>query len=139
MRIGNAAKIAKEACIVSKSDASFSGTFETAPSFQQNHAASMEPVGLACCDVFRLGCKPRFRQWIIQNDDIDSEVPMARQFGLKRSTEAEQSASAAECSPETLRHADDDATLAPQQTQHAPLYAPASWRGNKDRRSISVS
>ncbi|MFT4119808.1 hypothetical protein [Bradyrhizobium sp.] len=68
---------------------------------------------------------------------------MARQFGLKsvssstgasEATATNRPSAAAQCPMK-----DDVSPHARHASQPKPLYAPASWRGNVDRRSISLS
>ena len=68
---------------------------------------------------------------------------MPRQFGLKRATAAERPASASsircgsEVSQPTMTNEPSSSEQANPQPE--PLYAPASWRGNSDRRCVSAS
>jgi hypothetical protein len=67
---------------------------------------------------------------------------MSRQFGLKRSSAAQQSTSTApgKCASEARQPATRDEATAPRLNSPplVPLYAPASWRGKSDRRCISA-
>lgn len=67
---------------------------------------------------------------------------MPRQFGLKRATTAERSAASSVRisvkASQTVKLAEAP-TEAQGSRRTEPLYAPASWRGRADRRSVSAS
>jgi len=67
---------------------------------------------------------------------------MPRQFGLKQTSAADQQTPAAStrCPLDVKHPAMRDEASAPLHGSPplVPLYAPASWRGNSDRRCISA-